>query len=239
MTSNRRNKTRLLVSLAAALAALVCSTDLLVEHRTEGRIAARAAQRLDPHGPVHADLTTPLAGLRTLDGDVGDVEVTVRGVRRQHAVMDVTLRLRGVTTDGDSAGGSGTATIGYDQVTRRLGSTGDGLTARGRDGDLVLDGSVGRLGLPVAVRCEVSTTADSFTVTPTTVNVLGRQVAVDDLAALPSASALRRQLEPRTVPVTGLPRGVRLTSAHATADGLVLAFSIAAGPTPGTGTGAV
>ncbi|MER6567196.1 hypothetical protein ABT288_13615 [Streptomyces sp. NPDC001093] len=34
--------------------------------------------------------------------------------------------------------------------------------------------------------------------------------------------------------VTGLPHGVALTSAHAGGDGLVLGFSIAAGPTPGT-----
>ncbi|MER6128657.1 DUF2993 domain-containing protein [Streptomyces sp. NPDC001795] len=238
MTRSRRNKNRILVAITAALAALVCATDLLVEHRTEERIAAQASRRLKPEGPVHIDLTTPLAGLRTLGGEVGDIEVSAKGVRRQHAVMDVTVRLKDVTTDGDSAGGTGTATVGYDQVTRRLGSLGDGLTAGGRNGDLILSGSVGSLGLPVTVRAKVSTTPDAFTVTPTTVSVLGRSMAVDDLAGLSAASGLRDELEPRTVAVTGLPRGVALTSAHATDDGLVLTFSIAAGPTPSAGGGA-
>ncbi|MEU7060215.1 LmeA family phospholipid-binding protein [Streptomyces sp. NPDC046197] len=221
----------------AILAALVCATDLLVEHRTEERLAAQASRRLKPEGPVHTDLTTPLAGLRTLGGEVGDVEVSAKGVRRQHTVMDVTVRLKDVTTDGDSAGGTATATVGYDEVTRRLGSLGDGLTAGGQGGDLILGGSVGRLGLPVTVRAKVSTTSDAFTITPTTVSALGRSMAVDDLAALPAASGLRDELEPRTVAVTGLPRGVALTSAHAADNGLVLTFSIDAGP-PGAGGGA-
>ncbi|MFF5015292.1 LmeA family phospholipid-binding protein [Streptomyces sp. NPDC001165] len=238
MALNVRNKPRILAAISAALAALVCTTDLLVEHRTEERIGIQASRRLKPQGPVHAELTTPLAGLRTLGGEIGDVELSAKGVRRQHAVMDVTVRLKDVTTDGDSAGGTGTATVGYDQVTRRMGALGDGLTAGGQGGDLILGGSVGRLGLPVTVRAKVSTTPDAFTVTPTTVTVLGRSMAVDDLDALPAASGLRDKLEPRTVPVTGLPHGVALTSAHATDDGLALAFSIAAGPTPGTRGGA-
>ncbi|AOR36097.1 hypothetical protein BFF78_38120 [Streptomyces fodineus] len=233
MTGDRRSKIRILVAISAILAALACATDLLVEHRTEERIAARAATRLRPDGPVHADLTTPLAGLRTLAGDVGDIEVSAKGVHRQHTVMDVSVRLKDVTTGGDSAGGTGTATVGYDQVTRRLGALGhDGLTAGGRDGALLLSGSVGRLGLPVIVRAEVSTTADALTITPKTVSVLGRSVAVEDLVARPGASGLRDELAPRTLAVTGLPRGVALTSAHATDHGLVLAFSIAAGPAP-------
>ncbi|MFF7974284.1 LmeA family phospholipid-binding protein [Streptomyces sp. NPDC007905] len=224
--------------MTATLAALTCATDLLVEHRTEGQVAARASHRLKPEGPVHAALTTPLAGLRTLGGEVGDVEVSAEGVRRQHTVMDVTVRLKDVTTDGDSAGGTGTATVGYDQVTRRVGSLGEGLTAGGQDGDLLLSGSVGRLGLPVTVRAEVTTTSNAFTVTPTTISILGRSAAVDDLASLPAASGLRAELEPRTVAVTELPRGVALTSARAADSGLVLAFSIAAGPTPSAGGGA-
>ncbi|MER6278022.1 LmeA family phospholipid-binding protein [Streptomyces sp. NPDC059688] len=232
MILNRRGRTLTLVAAAATLAAVVCATDLLVEHRTEAKVADRASHSLRPDGPVHVDLTTSLAGLRTLGGDVGDVEVSAEGVHRQHAVMDVTVRLKDVTTDGRSAGGTATATVGYDQVTRRLGALGDGLTAGGQDGDLVLGGSVGTLGLPVTVRAKVSTTSDAFTITPTTVGVLGRNVPVDDLDALPAASGLRDRLKPRTVAVTGLPRGVALTSARAGGDGLALNFSIAAGPTP-------
>ncbi len=224
---------RVLAAAAVALATVTCATDLLVEHRTEERVAAQVVRRLKPHGPVHASLGTPLAGLRTLGGEVGDVEVSAADVHRQHTVVDVTVRLKGVTTDGDSAGGSATATVGYDQVARRLGALGDGLTAAGQDGDLVLGGTVGRLGLPVTVRAGLSTGSGGFTVTPTTVDVLGRSVAVTDLDALPAASGLRDRLKPRTVAVTGLPRGVALTSAHATERGLALDFSIAAGPAPG------
>jgi hypothetical protein len=184
-------------------------------------------------------VTTSLAGLRTLAGDVGDIEVSARGVRRGHNVLDVSLRLKDVTTGGAGAGGTGTATVGYDQVTRCLGGLGDdGLTAGGQDGALFLSGSVGRLGLPVVVRAGVSTTAAALTITPTTVTVLGRSVAVGDLAARPGAAGLRDELAPRTLPVTGLPRGVALTSAHVTDHGLVLAFSIAAGPPPAAVGGA-
>ncbi|MGW2420671.1 hypothetical protein ACWC0C_15705 [Streptomyces sp. NPDC001709] len=84
----------------------------------------------------------------------------------------------------------------------------------------------------------MSTTAHALTITPTTVSVLGRSVAVDDLAARPGAFGLRDEFAPRTLPVTGLPRGVALTSAHATDHGLVLAFSIAAGPTGAAARGA-
>lgn len=234
---NRRTGTRVLLAVTVTLAALVGATDLVVEHTTEEQVAARAARRLKPEGPVHADLTTPLAGLRTLGGDVGDVEVSAEDVHRQHTTMDVTVHLKGVTTDGDSAGGTATATVGYDQVAGRLGAQADGMTASGRDGDLILGGNVGALGLPVTVHAELSATSDAFTITPTTVTVLGRDVAVDDLAGLPSASGLRDRLRPRTVPVAGLPHGVALTSVSAADNGLVLTFSIAAGPTPGAGGG--
>lgn len=234
MTPKHRRSTRLVLTATAALLALLTgATDLLVEHRTQARIAARAAHRLRPDGPVHADLTSPLAGLRALGGQVGDVDVSAKGVHRQDTVLDVTVHLEDVTTDGDSAGGTATATVGYDQVGRRLGAMGDGLTAGGANGDLVLSGSAGRLGLPVVVRARLSTTAHALTVTPTTVSVLGRSVAVDDLAELPAASGLRDALRPRTVAVTALPHGVTLTSAHAGDAGLVLGFSVAAGPAPG------
>ncbi|WP_030343562.1 LmeA family phospholipid-binding protein [Streptomyces sp. NRRL S-1022] len=230
-----RRKTLLVLAVTAAVTALLTSaTDLLAEHRAEERIVARATRGLRPDGPVHADLTTPFAGLRTLGGEVGDVEVSAEGVHRQHASMDVTVRLDDVTTDGDSAGGTATAVVGYDQVTRRLGTSGNGLRAGGRAGDLILTGSAGRLGLPVTVRATLSTTPHALTITPTTVSILGRSVAVTDLAGLPGASALREELTPRTVPVGALPHGVALTSAQAADDGLVLGFSIPAGPTPNT-----
>ncbi|MFB0619507.1 hypothetical protein [Streptomyces sp. AGS-58] len=235
MKPNPRGKTRfVLAATAASLALLTGATDFLVEHHTEDRIAARAARRLRPDGPVHADLTTPLAGLRTLGGEVGDVDVHAKGVHRRHTVLDLRVHLNDVTTGGDSAGGTATATVGYDQVTRRLAATGGTLTAGGQDGDLILSGSAGRLGLPVTVRTHLSTTGHALTITPTTVGVLGRTVAVDDLAGLPATSPLRDELRPRTVAVTPLPHGVTLTSAHAGDDGLVLDFSVAAGPTPGT-----
>ncbi|MFJ4525639.1 LmeA family phospholipid-binding protein [Streptomyces sp. NPDC088810] len=240
MRPTPRKKTRLILAVTAAtLAALTSATDLLAEHRAKERIVAQAARRLKPDGPVHADLTTPLAGLRTLGGEVGDVDVTAEGVHRQDAVLDVTIRLKDVTTNGYSAGGTATAMVGYDQVTRRLGATGNGLRAGGKAGDLILTGSVGRLGLPVTVRATLSTTTHAITITPTTVSILGRSAAVDDLAELPAASALHDELTPRTVTVSALPHGVALTSAHAAGDGLALGFSIAAGPTPNAGGAAV
>ncbi|MEU0008280.1 LmeA family phospholipid-binding protein [Streptomyces sp. NPDC006314] len=236
MRPNPRRKTRfILATTAATLALLTSATDLLAEHRAQERIAARAARRLKPDGPVNADLTTPLAGLRTLAGEVGDVEVSAEGVHRQHAVLDLTIRLKDVTTNGRSAGGTATATVGYDQVTRRLGAMGNGMTASGQAGDLIIEGSIGRLGLPVAVRATLSTTRHAFTITPTTVSILGRSVAVHDLTELPATSTLRDELTPRTVAITTLPHGVTLTSAHTARDGLVLDFSIAAGLTPDTG----
>ncbi|GGW55480.1 hypothetical protein GCM10010503_35680 [Streptomyces lucensis JCM 4490] len=236
MRPNFRGKPRLvLAAIAATLTLLTSAADLLVEHRTEERVVAQAERGLRPDGPVRADLTTPLAGLRTLGGQVGDVTVSAEGAHIRHAVLDVTVRLKDVTTNGASAGGTATAIAGYDQVTRRLGATDGGLTVAGRDGDMILSGSVGRLGLPVTVRATLSTTAQTLTITPSTVTVLGRSTAVDDLAGLPAASGLRDELKPRTVALTALPHGVALTSAHAADDGLLLGFSIAAGPTPRAG----
>ncbi|MET8446839.1 LmeA family phospholipid-binding protein [Streptomyces sp. NPDC005209] len=225
---NRRRKIVVLVAGAAALAvAAVCATDLVVEHQAEQRVADVASCRLKPEGPVRADLTTPLAGLRALGGDVGDVTVKARRVRHEDVLMDIDVSLKDVTTDGASGGGTATATIGYDQLNHGLGTLGDGLTPSGRGGDLILGGTVGQLGLPVTVRATVSAHADRVTVTPTTVTVLGRSVAVDDLTALPAASGLKDELKPRTVAVSGLPRGVELTSARAADNGLALNFSIA------------
>ncbi|UXY31715.1 DUF2993 domain-containing protein [Streptomyces sp. HUAS TT20] len=231
---NRRRKTIIALAGAAAVAVAVCATNLVVEHQAEQRVAEVASCRLKPRGPVQADLTTPLAGLRALGGDVGDVDVHAEGVRRQDVVMDVAVSLKGVTTDGASDGGTADATIGYDQLDRHMGSLGDGLTPGGRDGDLTLSGSVGSLGLPVTVVAKLSTRTNAVTITPTTVTVLGRSVPVDDLTALPAAARLKNELKPRTVAVTGLPRGVALTSAHAGDDGLVLDFSIARRTAQGT-----
>lgn len=225
----KRRRTGLLVATGVVVAAVATAAvaDVVLEYTARQRIVHAAVCRLEPAGPVSADLSGALAGLRLLTGDVGTVHISADDVRRDGTSMTVAADLHDVTTKGATSGGSATATIAYGELRKRLGSAAAGL-APGSDGagGLMLTGTLAGIPLPVTVSTRLGTTGDSLTVTPAEVAVLGQVFPVDGLAASPAAAGLAHRLAPRTVKLPGLPRGVRLTGAEAAADGLVLTLEL-------------
>ncbi|MEU6276219.1 hypothetical protein ABZ871_27970 [Streptomyces populi] len=226
---NRRRRYAITAVCLTAVVAAAVTTDLVVEHKVRGRVAETAACRLGATKGVRVDLDDTLAGLRALTGTVGAVHVSAEGVRREGTEMDVDAHLRDVSTGGATSGGTATATVAYDALDRSAGVRGgaDGLRT-GTDGTrLTLTGAAGATGLPVTVATTLSTTSHSLTITPASVLVLGREVPVSQLSALPGAGGLAARLEPRTIRIRELPRGTALVGAHAESAGLVLDFTVA------------
>jgi hypothetical protein len=210
-----------------ALAVLAGAGNVLLAQTARRHIVNAAVCRLSPVGRVSAHLSGSLAGLRLLTGDVGTVRISAEDVRRDGTSLSVAAELRGVTTKGHSSGGSATATIGYDQLAKRLGGGIAGLRP-GPDGSggLTLTGTLAGIPLPVTVRTRITTGAQQLTVAPTGIVVFGQDFPVDRLSASPQTSALAGRLAPRTVEVPQLPAGVRLTGASAGAGGLRLTLAI-------------
>ncbi|MFE2303396.1 hypothetical protein ACFXAW_34965 [Streptomyces sp. NPDC059445] len=228
--NRRRRYAVTAIGLTVVVAAAV-TTDLFVEHKVRGRVAETAACRLGTTKGVRVDLDDTLAGLKALTGTVGAVHVSAEGVRRQGTDMDVDAHLRDVSTGGATSGGTATATIAYAALDHTAGLRGgagtEGLKT-GTDGTrLTLTGSAGATGLPVTVATTLSTTSHGLTITPKSVLVLGREVPVSELSALPGAGGLAARLKPRTVEIKELPRGTALVGAHAEGAGLVLDFTVA------------
>ncbi|MFJ7966504.1 hypothetical protein [Streptomyces sp. NPDC096324] len=228
---NRRRRYAVTALCLTAVVAAAVTTDLVVEHKVRGRVEETAECRLGATKGVRVDLDDTLAGLKALTGTVGAVHVSAEGVRRQGTDMDVDAHLRDVSTGGATSGGTATATIAYDALDRSAGVRGDagadGLKT-GTDGTrLTLTGSAGGTGLPVTVATTLSTTTHSLTITPASVLVLGREVPVSELSALPGAGGLAARLKPRTIEIRELPRGAALVGAHAESAGLVLDFTVA------------
>lgn len=229
---NRRHRRHVVTVLClTAVAGAAVVTDLVVEHKVRDRVAETAECRLGGAKGVRVDLDDTLAGLKALTGTVGAVHVSAEGVRRQGTDMDVDAHLRDVSTGGATSGGTATATIAYEELDRsggvRDGAGAEGLKT-GTDGTrLTLTGSAGGTGLPVTVATTLSTTSRSLTITPASVLVLGREVPVSQLSALPGAGGLAARLKPRTIEIRELPRGTALVGAHAESAGLVLDFTVA------------
>ncbi|MGW6685307.1 LmeA family phospholipid-binding protein [Streptomyces sp. NPDC054961] len=231
----RRTPVLVTAGIATALAVALCTTDVVVAHSAQDRIARAAGCRLQADGPVSAELTGTFAGLRALTGEVGSLHLAAQGVRRADTEMSVEADLHDVTRDGAVGGGRATATIPYGSLQKHLADSapaGDADAAAdmkvgGDAKGLTLTGTVGRLGLPVTVRASTSTTANSLTITPTTVTVLGRELPIASLSGLPGAADLAERLAPRTVDVGDLPDGVRLTGSRPTSAGLSLDVSVA------------
>ncbi|MFJ5614029.1 LmeA family phospholipid-binding protein [Streptomyces sp. NPDC093221] len=228
----RRRRLVVTAVVAALLTGAATAVDLAVEHTARGRIAEAVACRLKPTGPVTAELTSAFAGLRVLTGNLGSAHIAADGVRRGDTEVNVAVDLHDVSTDGTTSGGTATATIAYAELQKRLAARDGkvaGLAVGGDGGGLVLTGSIGGLRLPITVHTRVTTGKDGLTVTPTTVRVLGRDVAVADLASLPGGGDLAGRLGPRTVALPELPDGVRLTGARTDGTGLALSLELARG----------
>ncbi|MEY9962691.1 hypothetical protein ABIA33_000717 [Streptacidiphilus sp. MAP12-16] len=218
----------LVITLSLAATGVVAAgvTDVAVGHTAQQRIVQAATCRLHPTGPVTAQLTDTLAGLQVLTGKLGTVHITADGVHRGGTDMNVNAVLYNVTTHGATDGGTVTATIPYNALQQRLGSAAAFMTV-GTDGTgLTLTGTVGNLGLPVTVDTSISTTANSLTITPTSVVLLGQAIPVSALSSIPGGSSMAGSLKPHTVTLPGLPAGARLTSARPDSTGLSIQLSI-------------
>lgn len=203
--------------------ALTALADVVVERTARDRIARAAACKLRPSGAVSARIGGAFAGLRLLTGDVGTVRISARDVRRDGIALTVAAELHDVTTKGATSGGWASATVGYGQLGKRLGSAAAGL-APGPDGagGLVLTGRLAGIPLPITVHTRLTTTPDTLTVTPWYLSLFGENFQLDPASPNRKTSSLARRLAPRTVRLPGLPAGVRLTGARATGDGIVL-----------------
>jgi LmeA-like phospholipid-binding len=236
----RLRRTPLLVTVVVTVAAVLLAGvgDVLLERAARSRIAGAAACRLRPSGPVSAELTGTLAGLRLLTGHVGTVRIAAEDVRRDGTSLTVAAELHGVTTGGSIGGGSATATLPYRELDGRLGSGVAGLRP-GADGHggLVLTGTLAGIPLPLTVHVRLSTGADRVTVTPTDVSLLGQDIPVASLAADPRTAQLAGRLAPRSLTLPQLPDGVRLVSVTTDGDGLRLNLTLTPRATSGTSHG--
>ncbi|MGI5350611.1 LmeA family phospholipid-binding protein [Streptomyces sp. CA-250714] len=222
------NTRRTVFVSAAALAAVVAAgggANALVEHKAQERAAEEARCQLgDKATGVHAELTDPLAGLKTLTGDVGTVRISADKVQHEGTAFAVDAALHGVSTDGSASSGSATVTVGYDEVAKQLPKQVKGLKP-GTDGrHLTLSGTMGDMGIPMTVLNKVSAGPRGLTVTPDSVRVMGQQMKISTLTSLPGMDRFADQLGPRTVGLDQLPEGIEPTGAEATEDGLALSF---------------
>ncbi|WP_328473050.1 LmeA family phospholipid-binding protein [Streptomyces sp. NBC_00448] len=234
----RRKPLIVATAVVAGLALLASAADLVLAHTARERIARAAGCKLKPTGPVSADLSGSLAGLRLLTGDVGTVHIRAEDVRRDGLDLSVAADLHEVTTKGTMSGGTATATISYDELGKRLNRKGAGLRPESDGhGGLVLTGTLVGIPLPVTVHTSISTSKDAITVTPTDVDVLGRTLPVSQMTGGQGGSALAAKLAPRTVKAPELPPGVALTGARTDSHGLGLMLALPASVSSGASKG--
>ena len=237
MKFRRRHKT-VAAALAAAVTLGAVGADLGIEHVAGRRMARAISCRLKPAGPVRARLTDPLAGLQALGGSLGTAQIDADGIRRAGTELDLRIVLHGVTTGGSYRTGTATATIPYAALQQRLSQGRNSGLTLGSDGTgLTLTATAGQLGFPVTVNTALTVTPHSFTITPTTVTLMGQQLPVTVLDRLPGASStLTARLAPHTIDLAQLPAGAELASAQAGPSGLSLVLTLhhaAPGHAPG------
>ncbi|MBY8879010.1 LmeA family phospholipid-binding protein [Actinacidiphila acidipaludis] len=238
LTRLRRTPLIVAVVVTAAAVLLAWVGDVLLERTARHRIASAAACRLRPSGPVSADLTGTLPGLRLLTGRVGTVRIAAEDVRRDGTSLSVAAELHGVTTGGAIGGGSATATLPYGELDGRLGSAAAGLRPGGDGhGGLVLTGTLAGLPLPLTVHARLSTDAGRVTVTPTGVSLFGQDIPVASLKADPRTAPLAGKLAPRSVTLPQLPSGVSLVSVVTDQDGLRMNLRLTSRATSGASHG--
>lgn len=222
----RRISLLIALSLATTVVVAAGATDIAVGNSAQQRVVQAVTCRLQPTGPVTAELTDTLAGLQVLSGNLGTVRITADGVHRGGTDLNVNAVLYNVTTQGSTDGGTATATIPYSALQQHLGTAATSMTV-GTDGTgLTFTGTLGSLGLPATVATSIATTSNRLTITPTSVAVLGQAIPVSVLSSMPGGSSLAGNLKPRTIDLPSLPAGARLTGARPDSTGLGLLLSI-------------
>ncbi|WP_194893622.1 hypothetical protein [Catenulispora pinisilvae] len=227
LTRLRRRSSVIAIAVTVVLVLVAVGVgNVVIKHVAEGRIARLAGCQLSAGGPVGDSLPGTFAGLGAVFGDVGDVHVWADGVQRDGVTAHVDAVLHDVTTGGSTSGGTAVASAPYSAMTQQLVQM-SGLTdpSMAPDGaGLVITGS--RSGIPVTVHTSISSSADGFTITPTTVVVFGKEMSVASLRSLLLVKDLARQLDPKVFALPGLPDGAALTAVRPGPSGLSLDFSI-------------
>jgi len=220
-----RHKRIWIPAAAGLVMGVVLLGNHLVRSSAESKIAKTVACGLKSSGPTSAHLTGPWAGLGILSGDLGTVNVSAEQVRLGDTSVNVTATLHHVTTSAKTTGGKASTTIAYAQLQRRLSAElGTDLQLTGDGHNLVIDTT---FGIPVTVDATLTTAPQAVTITPTQVGVLGQKYSVPALLRSPLSAMLpKNTLQPRIIPLSGLPAGINLTTATPTAGSLRLAFDL-------------
>lgn len=221
---------RLPLALAAIVLVLAYGTDRFLAAAVERRVSATVGCRLDG-----AELTTslpgPLVTPRLLTGDLGTVTVqgTIATAAGRETHLQLTLRdvhARPFSNEPvDVAGAEATVTMPYDQMPgtetgqQRFENAGDQLA-------VVRPGVV--WGGDLRVLMDLALVGEELVLTPTTVEVAGRQLPVALVAPMLAGgdSELAGQLDPRHVALPDLPHGLAPDTVTAGPDGLVLHASL-------------
>ncbi|MFJ3695522.1 DUF2993 domain-containing protein [Streptomyces sp. NPDC090052] len=224
----RRRRNLVAAVLAAVVTLGATGTDLAIEHVADQRMARTISCRLKPAGPVRAQFLDPVAGLKALTGTLGTAQIDADGIHRAGTDLNLRIVLHDVSTKGTYGAGTATATIPYASLQQRLSKGKDSTLTLGTDGTgLTLNTSAGSSGLPVTVHTRLTVTPRSLTITPTTIDLMGRQLPVSALAHLPKASAgLTSRLAPHTIKLPQLPAGTELAAAHTDPSGLSLVLAL-------------
>lgn len=232
----RSRRARALVVAAAALLVLVAVSDVVAARLIGSRIAGRARCTLVADR-VGASVTAwaPVDALSR--GELGTVRLTATGVHRNGLILDLTAQLRGVTTAGEVASSSDHVLVGYGAAARHgaaPGGPGGGgggsahvssVTGDGRH--LLIGLDVGALGSTATLVAAVSTDGSGLTVTPTSLEVMGRTLSVGEIEPLLAARnpTLAVQLRPRRRAFAGLPQGARVDDVRPDPNGLAILLS--------------
>lgn len=225
----RRKRVWIPALITVLVLGIVILTEQLVRSSAESRIAKTIACGMKISGPTTAHLAGPLATLGVLDGDLGTVNFTAKHAQLGGTAVDLKATLDHVTTGGKTSGGNALATLGYDQLQKQLGAELQ-LTGDGRN--LVINTT---FGVPVTVYATLTTAPQAVTVTPTLVSALDQKYSIPALMKSPFGRLLPKgQLDPRTVPLAGLPAGINLTAATPATDGLHLTLRLPPSTVPPT-----
>lgn len=197
-TSRRRRRVVVLVTVGTVGAVLAVS-DVVVRSVVEHRIEAAVERKLDTGAGLDATVTARVGGPSAL--------LALAGVRIGGVQLDVAVP---VSELGSALGGGEASPDGAD---------GPALSTDG--GLLVASTTVGLggSGVPLAVELRPEVTDGALTLVPVAVRVAGTTFSVDLLA---ERGNLAHLADPRTVNLSELLDGVRLTGARVDGDQLVL-----------------
>jgi hypothetical protein len=216
--------------LVAVALVLAYGVDRLVATAVERRVSATIGCRIEG-AELTASLSGPLIAPRLLTGDLGTVTVqgTVGGAARAGTRIRLSLHDVHARPFSDDpvgvAGAEATVTLPYDRM-RPPGTDAAQQRFENEDGRLAVVRSAA-MG-EIRVLMDLGLAGEEMVLTPTTVQVAGRQLPVDLVAPMLARRdpELAGQLEPRRIPLPDLPHGLVPDAVAAGPDGLALHASL-------------